>query len=384
MDNTVILWGSDGYNPLGLLRQLKDVGRVVFLLTGESKLCAVKSIYCRELHKVNNLEEGLSWLISNFAEENNKPFIITTGDIEAEFVDQNRGQLEPYFYLTGTKEPGLLTKVLDKNYMSVLAKQCGFLIPNSTECKWDSDISHVKFPCLLKPNKNNRYHRKDFKTKRCDNREQLQAVLNSVDKQSVFVLQDYISKQYDALVYGCRTFSGKVIIPGVLLKDRWDRGDSGDGSHGYLTNDIPNSIKCESINKFLTEIDYYGLFSVEFGLLGEKAFFYEFNLRNDGTSHYFFQAGCNIPLIWIFSALGYDYAQLPQKLNGKHEYIAIVDDFVNVLSKKTTFSHWRNDVKKATVYRFYDNNDNAPFYFNIIIVILRPIRNFFLRLLKIK
>lgn len=377
--NKIIILGKDGYNALGLLRQLNSVAHVIFLLNGSSKLCAVKSRYCKELHKVKNLEDGLAWLIDNFANEIHKPFLITTGDIEAEFVDQNSEKLRHFFYLTGTKEPGLLTKVLDKNYMNSIATRCGFLIPKSIKCQWDTDISQVKYPCLLKPDKNHRNHEKEFKTKRCDNVEELKNVLAGVEKESVFVLQNYIPKQYDALVYGCRTMSGQVIIPGALLKDRWDGGD---GSHGFLTPDVPQSINMNAIKEFLNEINYSGLFSVEFGLLEDKAFFYEFNLRNDGTSNYFCQAGCNLPLIWIMDTLGMDYTNISQRLDGYHDFIAIADDFINVTSKKITFHQWRVDTKKATVFRLYDKKDNAPFFYNIFIIMLRPIRNFLLRLMK--
>ena len=369
----VVVWGKDGYNPLGLLRQLHDVANVTFLLYGKQKFCAVKSRYCKSLNKTNSLEEGLEWLLSTYKLKERKSFLIMTSDVIAEFVDQNKTNLEPYFYLMGTKESGMLTKVMDKNYMNKLARDCGFLIPVSMECKWDTDISRVKYPCLIKPNKNRRNHGKEFKTKTCENRFELVQVLNSVSKESQFVLQEYIPKQFDALVYGCRTIDGEVIVPGVLMKDRWDIG--GDGSHGYLSPEIPHSINIEAIKKFLSIIDYIGLFSAEFGIIDEKAYFYEFNLRNDGTANYFYQAGVNVPLIWILSSLYQDYSKPPLTIDGVHDYIAIVDDFVNVISGKLSFWRWRKDKDKATVFRIYNKDDMAPFYYNIALVAYRLFKN---------
>ena len=284
--NKVIIWGKDGYNPLGLLRQLNGVAEIIFLLYGKQKFCALKSRYCLYYHRTNSLEEGLNWLIEQYSSEEYKPFILSTGDIVAEFVDQNKKILEKYFNLTGTHESGLLTRVLDKNYMNQLASDCGFLIPKSRVCQWNSDISDVEYPCILKPDKNRRDHSKDFKTMICENKEQLSRVLERVSHDSCFVLQQYIQKQYDALVYGCRTMDGKVVLPGVLMKDRWDIG--GDGVHGFLSDNIPQSISRTAIEKFLARIDYHGVFSVEYGIDNNKAYFYEFNLRNDGTSHYFY------------------------------------------------------------------------------------------------
>ena len=141
--------------------------------------------------------------------------------------------------------------------MNILASECGFLIPKSRECRWNSDISDVDYPCILKPDKNRRDQRKDFKTKICDSREQLSYALEKVSHDSCFVLQQYIPKQYDALVYGCRTMDNKVVLPGVLMKDRWDIG--GDGVHGYLSDEIPQSISHTSIERFLEKIDYQRL-----------------------------------------------------------------------------------------------------------------------------
>ena len=378
--NKVIIWGKDGYNPLGLLRQLHNLADVTFLLYGKPRYCAVKSRYCTSLHKTHSLDEGMDWLLQTYKSENNKPIIIPTGDLVAEFVDQHRDKLLPYFFLTGTREAGLLTKVLDKNYMNQLAQDCGFLIPQSMPCFWDTDISNVNYPCLLKPDKNRLNHVKEFKTTICSNKEELKKILDRVNHDSRFVLQEYIPKQYDALVYGYRVDDSHTVLSGILMKDRWD--GCGDGSHGYLSNDIPFSISSKTIEQFLSKIDYQGLFSVEFGILNEKAYFYEFNLRNDGTSHYFYQAGVNIPLLWILDTLGDDRLLYPTKVDGYHEFIAIADDFINVTSGRISLKQWREDKKTATVFRLYDKKDIRPFFYNVGIVALRSLKNVITKLNK--
>ena len=371
--NKVIIWGKDGYNPLGLLRQLHDVADVTFLLYGKPKSCAVKSRYCTSLHQTNSLVEGMDWLLQTYMNEKSKPFILPTGDLVAEFVDQNRDKLLPYFFLTGTGDSGLLTKVIDKNYMNQLAQDCGFLVPQSMPCRWDTDIRDVKYPCLLKPDKNRFNHVKEFKTTVCSNEKELKTILGIVSKKSCFVLQEYIPKQFDALIYGCRQMDGAVIISGVLMKDRWDVG--GDGSHGYLTPDIPKYIGIKEIELFLKEINYHGLFSVEYGICDEKAYFYEFNLRNDGTSHYFYQAGVNIPLLWILDTLGLDSSLYPTKVDGYQNFIAISDDFNNVISGRISLKQWREDKKNAKVFRLYDKRDWKPFFYNACKVTLRTLKN---------
>ena len=377
--NKVIIWGADDYNPLGLFRMLQAYAEIVFIRDGGAKLCASKSKYCKTLHKTSSLEDGFKCLMENYSHEQNKPFLITSSDLIAEFVDQHKDLLEQYFYITGTTEKGLLTKVLNKNLMCQIAQRIGFDVPASIECKWNTDISNVKYPCLLKPDKNRLDHEKEFKTKVCNSQNELEETLKSVGKDSIFVLQEYVNKEADALIYGCRTHSGEVVIAGTNVRTRWDSG--GNGSFGYTTGDIPKGIKIELIEAFLKEVDYTGLFSVEYALTKDKAYFLEFNLRNDGTSHYFYQAGVNIPMIWILDTLGMDYSKFPLRVNGQKVFMAVYDDFSNVREGKLTYKEWRKNKKEAEIFRYYDKNDKKPYYYNIFVNALRPVRNAMLKAL---
>ena len=70
-------------------------------------------------------------------------------------------------------------------------------------------------------------------------------------------------------------------------------------------------------------------------------------------------------------------------IDGHHDYLAIVDDLANVTSGKISLKQWKLDKKKATVFRYYDKSDMRPFYFNSVVVVLRPIRKTLLKLKRI-
>lgn len=122
----------------------------------------------------------------------------------------------------------------------------------------------------------------------------------------MFIVQQYIPKERDLLIYGGRMRDGKTVLAGAMIRDRM--ADSGSFSHGLMTADIPRNVEIEKIARFLEKIDYYGLFSFEYGMVGGKAYFFEVNLRNDGTSDYFNQADANIPLAYVYSCAGLDYS----------------------------------------------------------------------------
>ena len=223
--------------------------------------------------------------------------------------------------------------------MGNMAQHLGFNVPVSRECKQDTNIGSVTYPCLLKTDKNRVDHQKEFKTKICYSRKELESALKASETDSVFVLQDYIKKDSDALIYGCRTHSGEVKIAGVNVRTRWD--SVGNGSFCYTTGAVPELIKVDLVEQFLKEIDYTGLFSVEYALTRDKVYFLEFNLRNDGTSHYFYQAGVDIPMIWILETLGMDYSDFSQRVEGKKVFMAVYDNFSNVREGKLSFKECR-------------------------------------------
>ena len=356
----VIIWGVDDYNVLGLFRELRGKGcDITFMVFQGVRNCASLSKYCTHLVKTPTLEEGLKYLTDNFKDENNKAVIINSNDLIAEFLDLHREALSKYFIVPGTSSPGLLKKMDDKAIMTSIAKELGFDVPESRECKWDSNIYGVKYPCLLKPTHQTLGHYNEFKFKVCKNESTLKRTLRFVRKESTFILQQYIPKESVALVYGCRTLDGKTHLAGVLEKDRFC--DNGDGSHGVLMSEFPSYINSELIVRFMDKVDFYGLFSVEYLVYQGKAYFIEVNWRNDGTSHLFYQAGANMPLLWIENSFGKDCSLIPEKVVPRSMFIDEIFDEENIKKGKVSRNQWEKERAEASVFKYYDKDDLAPY-----------------------
>jgi predicted ATP-grasp superfamily ATP-dependent carboligase len=154
-------------------------------------------------------------------------------------------------------------------------------------------------------------------------------------------------------------WDGNTVFAGAFIRDRW--ADSGSSSHGYFTENVPQCADTSKICEFLERINYHGLFSVEYGLYNDKAYFFEINLRNDGTSHYFFQAGANIPLAYVYSSAGLDYSHIPTKVNDEKWFIDEIFDVENVILRKITKKTWKKDMEEATVFKYYDEEDVIPY-----------------------
>ena len=362
IDNKIIIWGIDDFNTLGLLRQL---GRfdldLLFLIKGTAKF-AVKSKYCKEYYLTSSLEDGRRYLLSNYSKSNCKPILIVSGDDIITYIDKNRNELIKYFILPGTLEQGKVGKFIDKNTMTSFAESCGILCPKSKYVNKKSSVDDITYyPCIIKPSHERLGHYNEFKFKICNNKRSLNRVLKFVNPESHFIVQQYIKKRLDVLIYGGRMFDGKTILAGAFIRDRW--ADSGSSSHGVITSDIPSCIDTNAIVTFLNRIEYFGLFSFEYGMVDGKAYFFEVNLRNDGTSHYFFQAGANIPLAYVMSCVGADYSSINTKVRGINIFIDEFFDIENVIKGRLGLRKYRNDKKSATIFKYYDENDLRPWRF---------------------
>jgi predicted ATP-grasp superfamily ATP-dependent carboligase len=357
MTATIIIWGPDNYNALGLLRQLSTLGiPVLFLLNGKPQNCATKSIHCKHYIKTDNYKIGLQYLVTNFDESlKRKSILIPIGDRAAEIIDQNRNVLCTRFHLMGTQKAGVLSKIDNKNEMTAMAESCGFLVPKSIRFKIDSEVKAIPMPCILKPTSTEGI--REFKTKVFYNISELIKFKKYLSNKYEYILQELIPKTKDILVYGCRMNDGEVILAGQFIKDRWS--DDGGGSHGLLTNELPDYLSISSIEKFLSEIDYKGLFSIEYGLVGKKAYFYEFNLRNDGTSHLFYQAGANLPMAWVNDCLRLKRT-CSTKITRPGWNINEIYDIANVFHGRLSYGQYKKDKSAATIFHYYDKDDLKP------------------------
>lgn len=359
INNKVIVWGIDNFNTLGLMRELgtSDLD-LLFLIKGKSGYAA-RSRYCKHYVETTSTQDGFNYLKQNFNNEKYKPIVIVSGDDVAVYLDLHRDELMDQFYLPITRKKGELQKYTDKYTMTCLAKSIGILCPESYKIRWNSEIGAIDYPSILKPSHENPGHYNEFKYKICKNKRELISTLKYVRHSSEFILQTYIQKELDLLVYGARMRDGQTVIAGTMFRDRLDIG--GSTSHGYIKKGVPECIDQEKIALFLETVDYYGLFSFEYGMIGDQAYFYEVNLRNDGTSDYFNQAGMNMPLAYIYSCVGMDYHSALTDMKQTSWYIDELFDIENVICGKIKYKEWKNDLEKATIYKYYNKKDVEPY-----------------------
>ena len=356
-----IIWAIDDFNALALLRQLgqSSDANILFLIIGKGKY-AYKSKFCNKYIETESLDEGYNYLLENYKDKHHKPVIFTSGDNVMVFIDDHRDVLSEYFYIPGCPKKGDTRYYIDKYNMWCLAKKIGMHVPNCVQLK-KSDLQKlpiISYPCLIKPSHESEGFYNEFKFYICERENQLIKVLKRVRDSSIFVAQDFINCTKQLLVYGCRDCSSKTTIAGSMLVDRFS--ETGSSSHGEIGPDCFGYLDPSLIERFLDEIGYIGLFSFEFGILDDKAFFFEVNLRNDGTSNFFFQSGANLPLYLAYSFYEMDRSQI-NTTSSRGFAIDDLFDYENVIKKRLNKKQWRDDYDQSSFFKYYDKNDLEPY-----------------------
>ena len=376
-ENKVIIWGADDYNTLALIRQIgQGTSNIFYLVNGRARYAAF-SKYCTSYKEVSNLDEALNFLKDNFNDEPVKPILFTSGDGVVTFMDKNKSELTKKYFVPGTEIQGNLEKYIDKYTMTKLAEQIGIDVPQSKFVTKTTNVDDIECPCFIKPSHQKAGHYNEFKFKYCETLDDLKHTLKLVRNDSVFIVQQFIKKEKDLLVYGCRTPQGDTLIAGGLVTDRFAVGNG--SSYGYVDSSVHPSIDTQKIKTFLDTIGYVGLFSFEYGLCDGKAYFFETNLRNDGTSHFFFQAGANVPLAYALSCSGRSYNRVSYKVTKPCYYMDELFDVANVIQGNVSKKEWKRQYARVEAFKCIDKDDMKPYDIEKKGRFLRIIRDIFIK-----
>lgn len=354
-----IIFGHGNYNSLGVLHALSEENKIPFILNiGKSRDKKNGNIigyskFCQHLKEVNSEEEGVNWLIENKNLFPKGTLIYPTGDKEVIAIDRCFDQLIVHYIFPNCVKKGEITKLMDKHLQIELAEKYGLRILKSQYLNDDSfDFKKVEYPCMIKALNSTTGSKADMKI--CNNEHELKNHLLEVRTSKDYIIQQYISNEADLLFLGLALPNGEIVIPALVKKP--GVSPTGEYSHAISTTDI-NSYLPEKkyVIEFVKALNYAGPFSIEFGLEKGKNYFFEINLRNDGTSHYPLGLGVNIPMLFYNSIIGKKIQVSWDIL--EYKMIDEVADIRRVLSQELNFLQWLREFKNAGTYKYYHSSD---------------------------
>lgn len=366
----VIIIGGDHHNTLGLVRAFGKEGYhiVLFVVAANNKSFVAHSKYVNDCYVVDNENKVIDILVSKVKENNVRIPIITASDQSAELLDKHYNELSKHFIIANCGgEQGGISKWMNKVRMLDEAKKCGLMQPFSmfvnSKVDFNIDKQEIPFPCVVKPSMSSHASKDDFRI--CKDISNLRDVLNDMSKRDIpVIVQEFIKVDYEFLIIGARCRNtGKNHIVGGLHKHKCckDINNMGMFVTAETTPDIPNGIELSKVNTFLESIDYEGLYSLEFMISGDKAYFTEINLRNDGCLFCWTNAGCNIAVNWM-NEISKGIVQIYNKLQKR-----------NMLVEISYLKYYRQnmidmlrDFHKADAFAIFDKHDIKPFLYKFI------------------
>lgn len=357
-----IIFGGANYNTLGVIRCM-TAQRIPFflLLVSTSRFNMVLLSHGVTNYQIIKTEkDGIDFLLKN-KEQNQNAVVFPTSDKAESLLDIYFDDLKEIYIFPHTSFAGGVNAIMDKCLQVQLAKQAGLNTPETIFYTRGTKlpVKSIIYPCIIKQANSTTGQKKILKI--CYNEMDLKSAIASNHHTQDFVIQRFINKDYELLLIGCRMPNGDIWIPGVFKKLRWYL-NGGDASFGIISTKVTQYFQqLKEVQTFLCELGYVGPFSIEFGIENNTPFFYEINLRNDGTSHYFHKAGIFIPYIYYLASINRlqvsDYAIRPIE----YKFIDEFGDIVNLRATDLSVLQWLKDLKQAKVYKYYLKQDVKPF-----------------------
>lgn len=377
--NKVIVIGTDHYNTLWLIRSLGMGGfyvTAVIINPDSNKSFVCKSRYCKESYIVSDFDEMIQ-LLCNLS-FNYKVPVFTNGDTGAVALDESYELLSHKYILHHCNhKQGGIKYWMDKSNMLSLAEKVGINIPSSLSVDLNRDSLNyelIPFPCLIKPEVSATSSKDTFRV--CNDVEQLKQAVKEIKEDCAKVLiQEYVKRDYEYLVYGVST-SDEVILPGGLIKVHTckDTKNLGMASYAYLSDEIPKQLgDFEGIKKMVRKMGYYGLFSIEFMITENKAYFLEINLRNDGTCYFTTQAGVNIPALWASKVLGQKTSNIRKSLVRSRTYGMNEINYIKYTLKTQSIVTSLKEILHARAFSLCKWNDMLPVFAKIYFSVQKAI-----------
>ena len=362
MGNDVIVIGGNHHNTLGVIRSLGERGLKpkVIIQTEEKKPYISLSRYISYCRLAKTDQDVLEILRSEGLINKKKEVLIACSDGLSSLVDLNRNELLQWYSLPGAEESGKISRLMNKETMSQLAKEVGLLVPKSMAVDTSSqELINIPQPWIIKPLVSKNGQKADIERVYNLNEWADYCIRHNAKVQ----VQQLIDKDYEYQLIGLSLKGGEeVIIPGLSYVIR-PAANTNTGFLHYQPLDESYKDVLKKGELFLKAAGYSGLFSLEF-LRGKdgKDYFMEINFRNDGNAICVTASGFNLPYIWYLYNTGRDYRKEIENSYIKPVYVMPeFSDISLIVHKKLNLFTWLKDIHRTDCFMEYDKHDKAPF-----------------------
>lgn len=374
--NIAIVVGGDHYNTLWIIRSLGLAGYlpIAIIVTEDGRKSFVShSKYLLKYYIIHDEKQLINLLLNDIKIEN-RTIILSSSDIAADILDRHFNELTKRYILPNCSNmQGNISMWMDKKRMCEKASQMGFLVPSSTEIDLTknsilSENNNICYPCIVKPLKSSEGTKHEFKI--CYSSSELYTTLVNLKKTSCssVIVQEYIKPDYEISILGMRSRKADLnLVPGVLIKAKtcksiWNLGMP---AYAYIDKVFNKLVDKKIVDNYLNDLDYEGLYSIEYFVKNNRAYFLEINLRVDGDLFVYTTAGVNMPAIWAAINYSENRTDLSYQITRNRTYGMTEISYLKYLD-------WRHPLKNikewlnTDCYSIFSWKDISPFLFKLL------------------
>lgn len=362
--NKAIVLGNDHTNSIGLIHSLGRCGvYTIVVVWGRKTGMVPSSKYVSEFYSAATPQACMDLIIDKFTQTDDKFVIFPGCDGAAVVLEEYRKKLSSNFLFQHVNGCHTLKELDNKKLQVEIAKKSGFRTPKSWDLASPNDIpADISFPCIIKSLIAMEGSKSDLLV--CNDLEQLQKNLVVVLSRTPRVqVQQYIEKDYDFDVMGCRFLDGEIYIPVCLKKLGIYPPKVGLATVSETTT-VPNEI-FDAASNYIKHVDYYGIFDFEYmhSTTDDHNYFIECNLRNSGSNAFAHRAGYNLPLYHFKDMIHtLDKKEINRNPIETKHYIREMNLFLAFRSKHITLKKFVGEWKRSDGNLTYYKDDKKPFF----------------------
>jgi predicted ATP-grasp superfamily ATP-dependent carboligase len=362
--NKAIILGNDHTNSIGLIHSLGRCGvYTIVVVWGRKTGMVPASKYVSEFYSAATPQACMDLIVEKFANTNDTFVVFPGCDGAAVVLEEYLDRLSTNFLFQHVNGPYSLKELDNKNLQVEIAEKSGFRTPKSWDLKSLDDIpADIVFPCIIKSLIAMEGSKSDLLV--CENQEQLKANLTLVLSRTPHVqVQQYIEKDFDFDVMGCRFSDGEIYIP-VCLKKLGIYPPKVGLATVSETMTVPDEI-IEAASRYIKEVDYYGIFDFEYmhSTIDGQNYFIECNLRNSGSNAFAHRAGYNLPLYHFKDMTKtLDKAEINRTPIATKHYIREKHLFMAFRSRHISLKEFIREWKRSDGNLTYYKDDKKPFF----------------------
>lgn len=378
--NKIIVIGGNHHNALGVVRALGERGiKSYAIITNDHQYAFLKkSKYIVKSYIVKeDSDEILKILFNEFSLEKEKTILIPTSDFAAITIDDNLDKLKEKFITPQiNNHQGMIDKYMDKYFQYKLAKKNNILMAESYEFKLNSKINFNNFknyPYIVKPIISAYGSKANMRI--CKNEVELKNAIKYCNSEgfSRVLVQEFIDYSYESILIGC-AHSGKVILPGIVKKIRRYPEKYGTTAYAEIhKKDNMHNEFVDNIMNLLSDIDYSGMYDVEFFIKDNKCYLNEINFRNSGCTMAYCFDNVYLAYLWVLMVTGNSIDNEKQEITNEFSFIDEYGERNLLLEKSITFREYINDHRLSKGRLFHRSSDLKPSIYKNIYAVCRRI-----------